>query len=638
MRAHATSIYIRMSVRASQQLIVTPPAHTHHTTVHLLSLDMADFSHLQNVNSMLRPNAANEEPAQQEEELIAGFDSIANEEGDGNSDDDFPGFGTADEGLSAEQSSSESTVDLKTENTNLKSTIARLTARVAELEAEQAAYTSAGAINRDRAKSFADRNTHDDAAVLHEKIVAFIPLAEAPGPAAILKGGIESGVQAAFAEAPSNRSARAAMDLFTKEYCAALKVEVKVRLSDAFTATQTITACLVVIRLGNNMFSTIYAAVYKGIKNNEHKMFPRYKGAMKKLLAKSGKRAIQQTGDVVDLIVGAINAKPAFDRAVHELVKRCNTSGVRGLKLEISLLTKDASRVGEKVILRPGDACGDASNVTDVVRGMIIVSNMGDVAVVLQCILEMVKEGLIVVNRTKDRFTSPSAGGWRDDLINFTAVEDGVNGGHIGEVQIAHAQLVNARAGLPGHVIYGRVRNSMELVIVAFGKKEVALKILKALEQFAKDVGEDAAMEQAEAKVASFAGACVASEALGEEGVVADAKQIVGLFAIGASVNKKVTLETVEVVGVKMAAIVGSLHVLKGLASRIDDPAVMVEMTKELVDYAARAIKHTVVNGKVSSSKVQADCSIIETNLKAGKLFIVRNTHLSRVTLVAIIC
>ena len=35
---------------------------------------------------------------------------------------------------------------------------------------------------------------------------------------------------------------------------------------------------------------------------------------------------------------------------------------------------------------------------------------------------------------------------------------------HVCEVQIVHKQLLGARATLPGHVVYGRVRNASELL------------------------------------------------------------------------------------------------------------------------------------------------------------------------------
>lgn len=144
---------------------------------------------------------------------------------------------------------------------------------------------------------------------------------------------------------------------------------------------------------------------------------------------------------------------------------------------------KNFARIIEKAVLRPGDS-GNASTVTDVVRAMLVVDSMRDAAKVLQCITAMAREGTIVVARVKDRFVaSPSAGGWRDALINFYVKTASPGGAleHIGELQVAHSQMVNARAGLPGHLIYDRLRNALEIVKFVFGGKSVALKILDAL-------------------------------------------------------------------------------------------------------------------------------------------------------------
>jgi len=67
-----------------------------------------------------------------------------------------------------------------------------------------------------------------------------------------------------------------------------------------------------------------------------------------------------------------------------------------------------------------------------------------------------------VVVRVKDRFKHPSGGGWRDVMINFYVVSDGTK--HVCEVQLVHKSLLTARKGLPGHIIYGVVRNATEVL------------------------------------------------------------------------------------------------------------------------------------------------------------------------------
>jgi WD40 repeat protein len=67
-----------------------------------------------------------------------------------------------------------------------------------------------------------------------------------------------------------------------------------------------------------------------------------------------------------------------------------------------------------------------------------------------------------VVVRVKDRFKHPSGGGWRDVMVNFYVVSDGAK--HVCEVQLVHNSLLTARKGLPGHIIYGVVRNATEVL------------------------------------------------------------------------------------------------------------------------------------------------------------------------------
>ena len=86
------------------------------------------------------------------------------------------------------------------------------------------------------------------------------------------------------------------------------------------------------------------------------------------------------------------------------------------------------------------------------------------VAALVRVFHSLAAEGKIQVVRVKDRFReAPSAGGWRDVMINLVLCAEGV-AKHVCEVQIAHAIMLNARKGLPGHIIYGRVRNASEIL------------------------------------------------------------------------------------------------------------------------------------------------------------------------------
>lgn len=101
------------------------------------------------------------------------------------------------------------------------------------------------------------------------------------------------------------------------------------------------------------------------------------------------------------------------------------------------------------------------SGVLDVVRTMIVCISMKDAAGIIEMIVQMSKDGKVIVVRLKERFLSAaSAGGWRDALINVY-IPSGPGGKlkHICELQIVHTSLYMARAKLPGHAIYGKTRN-----------------------------------------------------------------------------------------------------------------------------------------------------------------------------------
>ena len=90
---------------------------------------------------------------------------------------------------------------------------------------------------------------------------------------------------------------------------------------------------------------------------------------------------------------------------------------------------------------------------------MIICRNMTLIAKILDAIMNL--ESIRVV-RMKERFIQcPSAGGWRDCMLCFWVANEGIK--HICEIQLVHNELLTARKGLPGHVIYNHARNAGEL-------------------------------------------------------------------------------------------------------------------------------------------------------------------------------
>ena len=81
--------------------------------------------------------------------------------------------------------------------------------------------------------------------------------------------------------------------------------------------------------------------------------------------------------------------------------------------------------------------------------------------VLLDCLRHMLGRDDIEIVDFKDRMNHPTAGGWRDLLLLFRL--KGCGDGHVCEVQLVHRSMLTARKGLPGHVIYGVVRNASEV-------------------------------------------------------------------------------------------------------------------------------------------------------------------------------
>ena len=94
----------------------------------------------------------------------------------------------------------------------------------------------------------------------------------------------------------------------------------------------------------------------------------------------------------------------------------------------------------EKILLCPGRAPPTSvsdlnpSTIRDVVRAMAIAPSMDRVIDLLAYLSEEAgKLGLVFV-RKKDRFLSPSLGGWRDCMLNFYFQDDPHR--HICELQV----------------------------------------------------------------------------------------------------------------------------------------------------------------------------------------------------------
>jgi hypothetical protein len=140
---------------------------------------------------------------------------------------------------------------------------------------------------------------------------------------------------------------------------------------------------------------------------------------------------------------------------------------------------KKTSRVVEKSALRPGEGRGRSKWVCDVVRAMLVATSMSAVGSIVRGLLALHKAGALRVVRIKDRFARPSAGGWRDLMVNFVIVGDPTR--HVCEVQVVHEMMLTARKGLPGHAIYGIVRSAMELIESCGRERELRREAVRSM-------------------------------------------------------------------------------------------------------------------------------------------------------------
>merc|ERR1711971_80387 len=144
--------------------------------------------------------------------------------------------------------------------------------------------------------------------------------------------------------------------------------------------------------------------------------------------------------------------------------------------------------MGEKLVLRPGAAAKiesegldaiDASTLVDVLRGSLECPDFTEIVFILD-LLELLdvdigdpvkakaqgwdleKFQIRVVN-IKNRFDTPTSGGWADAMVNFVFVH-GDDTHHVMELQLQHAQMLVVRKEGKAHDQYNKFRSAFELM------------------------------------------------------------------------------------------------------------------------------------------------------------------------------
>ena len=315
------------------------------------------------------------------------------------------------------------------------------------------------------------------------------PLSESVFIAALCCSPALTAAEAQILADPGDAEAVATVTLLVQQIQHVVRYEIERRLSLA----DTLALVKAVAAAGNRDFNNVYTAVWTRCEENDPAGIQRYKTAVAGALAEAAQHhllAQQQAGSVAELLQHAAQCKKAFDKFVLDIVRRCcsashphHDADVPQAKLPETL--KRVSRIIEKLQLHPTGPTDSVGHIFDVVRGMIRCQSMTDVALAVEKVTDC---DSITVVRVKDRFVaSPTEGGWRDCQICFFLNSDPNK--HVCELQVVHEHLYNNRANLPGHLVYGRIRNALEILdVLLHSDSSVRVGLRAHNEQLKRDV------------------------------------------------------------------------------------------------------------------------------------------------------
>jgi len=289
---------------------------------------------------------------------------------------------------------------------------------------------------------------------LHPALAAFTPIHEEPAIAAAL-GPLNAAWDAVDAAADAGSGIDAAADALGPVADAALAAYGETIASRTADPT-CISGCQAALEAGNNSFEKVYQVVWDYVQGGEGAAWAKFPAAVDALKAAipdgTPAKPVQRADGTVALYKDAARAKPKFAAVCAGLEKAL--ACVEGVEVMRAEKLKGPGRLLEKVAFS-----GAPNKVCDLNRGMVMCN---DLAAVNEVLGALAKSDGFTVLRVKDRYTSPSPGGWRDALVNLACVGD--DAAHVCELQVVHRSMFVARVGLDGHGVYDRVRNSIELL------------------------------------------------------------------------------------------------------------------------------------------------------------------------------
>mgnify|MGYP000135285029 FL=1 len=288
----------------------------------------------------------------------------------------------------------------------------------------------------------------------------FVPLNKRPE----LKTVIDecNHTEALFRENPSKESLQHKLNNTTKElqhkYLNVIEAESKERDEDQATWLYDKGQ---VVAAGASHFEGVYDSVYQTITGSEADSLSQFHQTMNKFpWNRKSSNACQKQHTVMEVMRAALSTKKEFfDPFLHQMHGDLVMTDKIAADFPTTANLKGARRMVEKIALQPKGTL-DPSRILDAARAMIVATDINAIVMVLKYL--HTKRGTIFIKRVKNRFLSPSLGGWRDVMVNFSFRADPTQ--HICELQIVHKSMLTARKGLPGHEVYNRVRNAWELM------------------------------------------------------------------------------------------------------------------------------------------------------------------------------
>lgn len=185
----------------------------------------------------------------------------------------------------------------------------------------------------------------------------------------------------------------------------------------------------------------------------------------------------QPVSDVLKLALQFRTCETAFE-GLANLFK----DGIQGVELKLRQGLKALYRMIEKGILKGGSNTGDwraalspdagidCSNILDGVGCLFLCESFLIMDELVAQIISVVEaDENVDTCRIKNRWMNPSAGGWRDLMLNFVVGDITV------EVQVAHQKMFTAREQFGGHDTYSDIRCFQELLAFTGNEPEEAM-------------------------------------------------------------------------------------------------------------------------------------------------------------------